>query len=380
LRHDEGTAAAAFTGSLRLNTIPTQAGSFAPLNGNPVFSAIFTNETPPFPQVPYTRATLSVNTPLNLCGYAPASGGFDLSLSGQIGGIAILPSLTFSGFRFAPFPDIPDIGFPPIKGTISTAGVVKVTHVNNVAIPGNNGIFYADDLNLRNFHAPGAEITFNQAGLNIYAGFNLNVTVGGFTRDLGDATFAGRIEPSGSFDLAGNGFLTLGNYSTDPFNMRFRSFNYAGFSIIPDNVTPNLNFDKLDVSVGSFGLHQNGLSYAITKSGDKSVSHLSGHVNTTFHYDIAWNYDFPTNTLNAGMTGNAWWKWEIQNFSPPPGFASSGTFNISGGISSAGTFRVDNNSASGNSFGAPFWFSGNNFAPPGNWFWGSMNTEDYGLW
>ena len=281
--------------------------------------------------------------------------------------------LTFSDFSFANFPDIGDIGFPPLKGTIGTNGSMKVSHVNNVSI-GTSGRFF-DDLNLRNLLAPGTEITFNQNGLNIGAAFDLDVTqnVGGtnYTRDFGDASFTGRIEPNGTFDMSGSGSLTFGGFSTDNFNMRFRSSNNPGYSIIPAaGVTPNLNFGNLDVPVADFGLHQDGIGYTLRAGDDTNwvtrywiqqnppnQSQQVPVLQDRFEWKIALGYDFSSNTLSTSMQEDAKWSWrylsdnpgtqQLEGGPPPPfpappgGWITSGSAFVSGSIGSNGDFTYD---------------------------------------
>jgi hypothetical protein len=131
-------------------------------------------------------------------------------------------------------------------------------------------------------------------------------------------------------------------------------------------------------------LHQDGYSLAFgTKSGDVENHWLYGggspHLKTTFHYDVGFTFNFNARTLTAGMNGGANWKWEVENFVPPPGWPSSGTFNISGSIGDGGNFTVNNGSASGSNFWAPYWDSGGWWPPPA-WGWGNLGSAGYTLW
>ncbi len=395
-RRDENLTAT-FTGSLALNTIPTipttppLPAGFAPLSGNPVCKAVFTVE-PVQPSGVRTRARLTVDDlHLNLCGYVPAGNGFDLSLDGILGATTP-PLMNFSDFSFNISPGIGNLGLPALGGTITPAGVMKVTRVGASLIATGS---FLNNLNLRNLPAPNASITFDQNGLNVVADVNFIVTanLGGtlHPRDLGDARFTGRIQPDGSFDLAGNGTVTLGGFVTNSFPMRFRSAG-PGRSIQPaPGVTPILNIGSLPLPIELFEFDHDWLSYSLTKSGDFVNTHLPNPANgqqpllrTTFHYDLFWYYDFATNVLSGNMSANAWWKWEVINFVPPPGFPASDTFNISPRVvAPGGAFTVDNATADGTHFMAPFWPGPTFlFAPPPLWPLGvpSWTSESYTLW
>ena len=101
---------------------------------------------------------------------------------------------------------------------------------------------------------------------------------------------------------------------------------------------------------------------------------------TTFDYDIGFGFNFSDRAVTAAMNGGAKWTWEVENFTPPPGWPTSGSFGISGGIGDNGSFTVNNGSANGNSFWAPFWGS-SNWGPPPGWAWGKpIFNDDYDLW
>ena len=350
------TNSTAFTGAMNLGLMPVTYGTRA-LNSGIRFSGSFTRAGS------VTTVNLSVNdSTANLCGYQPKSPGLDLTLAGDA---AVNGSINFADFRFGPLGnEIPDIGLPTFGGSIAAA-------TGNLSTGG----FPNSPITLRNLYAPSNFPSFNNNGLNVAAGFDLVITIGGFTRDLGEASAAGIISPSGSYSLTGGAIITLDGDTLEnapgsgQFPIRFQSPD-IGHTIVPWNVTPVLQWKGLDLNINNFVLNQNGFGYSMSKSGDTGwmtwVTDPSGifaWMQDRLEWNVNFSYDLSSNKVSGAMNGQAKWSWRTFAAPPdPPGPLgpppTSGTITATGGVGSDGSFS---------------------FNPPDLIFWG-RNTFSHDIW
>jgi hypothetical protein len=344
------SSTATLRGAATLNAL-----SGTPFSVNPRFAATFTHAAG------VTTATLNAqDQTMSLGGYAPALGGFDLSVSGSLGNT--LP-ISFSDFRFGNS-FLSSLGLPALNGTVLTSGTFSIFSS------------FLDDITLIGFRAPTANLNFSNAGLTVSGTFDLNVTRSGNTRSFGNVAFSGKLNSDGSFTLPGTGSIRVGAYLTDSIALTLSSAN----SQITVSAVPNLNFGALDMPIQNFGLKSDDFKGTMNKTfGPLTANHLDGHLNTSFAGNIFLTYDFATGALSGNV--GASWGWNCANFVVPNNWLPSGNFSVNYGISDSGSFTVNNDSASGSYFFAPFWQGPNSlFVSAPGWFWGSISSQSYDLW
>ena len=367
LSRNAGGGTASCTGEATLNTLkaPDSLGSFNVFGANPRFAATFVRSGSTF------ATTLSANgltTPLG--GYAPSGGGFDLSLTGNLG---TSQPLSISRFAFGPFgsSEITNIGFGALSGSIA-----------------NNGEFYfgpyTRSLTLRNLTAASTTVDFNHAGLWVGGTFALNVQPPGQEqRTLGNIGFNGTIQPGGTYTLNGSGSLSLGGYTTNPFNMQFRDPTQNGTIVPAPGAAPVLGFAALPVPLTGLVINRNSFEYTLREARSTGLQNrwvIGGvtWVRDRFTWDINLNFSFTggTNgTLTGFVSGN--YYCEFLPAAPiPPGADTSFSFNASGGISDSGGFTINSTTTGNPGFRCPSW------SLPGDPGWINFNVNSFGfdLW
>jgi hypothetical protein len=368
LSRNAGGSTASCTGEATLNTLkaPGSLGSFNLFGTNPRLAATFTRSGST------TSATLSATgLTTALGGYAPTAGGFNLSLTGNLG---TSPSMSLSNFSFGPFgsSEITNIGLGTLSGVIS-----------------NNGSFYCGpytrSLSLRNLTAASATVAFNETeGLWVDGSFALNIQPPGQQqRSLGSIGFNGTIQPGGTYTLNGSGSLNLGGYTTSSFNMQFRDPNQGGTIIAAAGTSPTLGFGALPVPLTGLVINRDGFGYTLQKSGSTGLQNrweVAGvtWVRDRFTWDISLSFSF-TGGTNGSLTGTASGNYfcEFLPAAPkPPGATASFNFGASGGISDSGGFTINSTTTGIPGFRCPSW------TLPGDPGWINFNVNSFGfdLW
>jgi hypothetical protein len=367
LSRNAGGGTASCTGEATLNTLkaPDSLGSFNVFGSNPRFAATFVRSGSTF------ATTLSANgltTPLG--GYAPSGGGFDLSLTGNLG---TSQPLSISRFAFGPFgsSELTNIGFGSLSGSIA-----------------NNGEFYfgpyTRSLTLRNLTAASTTVDFNHAGLWVGGTFALNVQPPGQEqRTLGNIGFNGTIQPGGTYTLNGSGSLSLGGYTTNPFNMQFRDPTQNGTIVPAPGAAPVLGFAALPVPLTGLVINRNSFEYTLREARSTGLQNrwvIGGvtWVRDRFTWDINLNFSFTggTNgTLTGFVSGNYYCEF-LPAAPKPPGADTSFSFNASGGISDSGGFTINSTTTGNPGFRCPSW------SLPGDPGWINFNVNSFGfdLW
>lgn len=307
------SSTATLTATATLQVPQAYPGSlpFPVLNIAPQFDATFTS-TAHANSVTLTAS----NVMANIYGYKPKSPGYTLQLSGNLGSTK---DLILSGFKFGPFGDseLTDINLNPPTGTISSDGLLSVGPFNQL-------------LKLRNQTANNATIAFYEGGLVVDAPFQLKTTLNGITRNWGTISFSGLIEPSGRYDLAGNGSIEIGNnprFTTTSFDMRFQSPGLGAWTVAPASgiPKPKLFYGAVQPEVENFGIHADGFTFSAKLSGAQDWQKRSP---LPFRDYLFWvldfDFDFNADRLDGNISAETDWKW--QGIYPPSGFPPHVTY------------------------------------------------------
>lgn len=362
LSRSAGGATASCIGEATLNTLkaPGSLGSFNLFGSNPRLSAAFTRSGS---AINASLSATGLATPLG--GYAPTAAGFNLSLTGSLG---TNPGMTFSGFNFGPFgsSEITNIGFGSLSGSIFNDGSFFVSPVTR-------------SLTLRNLTAATTTVNFDYTGLYVSGAFALNIQPFGLPeKSLGSVSFAGTIQPGGTYTLTGNGSLNIGGFVTNSFSMQFRDPSQGGTIIPAAGVVPNLSFGNLPVPLTNMVINRDGFGYTLQKNGGTGLQNrwvIAGvtWVRDRFDWIVNLNFSFSggaNGTLTANATGN--YFCEFLPAAPKPlGAQTSFNFSASGGISSEGGFTINSTTTGNSSFRCPSW------GLPGDPGWAGFNVFSF---